>query len=88
MLFRGGRSIPLRLRTVGLVRLDYDAISLTLSCNERCKAKVFAGTTSAIDTRGELDAELLRTSLRRSLEDTSEYERNEYDGRHVQKDHW
>jgi hypothetical protein len=84
-LFRDRCSIPLRLRTV--VRLDYDAVSLTLSRNERCKTKVFAGTTSAIDTSGELDAELLRTSLHRSLEDMSEYERNEYDEKHLQKDH-
>ena len=88
LLATGWARLSLHLRTVGLGRLDYDAISLTLSRNERCKTKVFAGTTSAVDTSGELGAELLRTSLRRGLEDMSEYELNEYDGKHVQKDHW
>ena len=75
----GLASLGLRLRCINVRRLcgsgEYDAISKTLSRSERCKTKVFAGTTSAIVTGRELDVDIwLRTITCRIMEDMSEYE--------------
>jgi hypothetical protein len=46
----------------GISRLrDYDAISVTAIRNERYKATILVGTTSAFGAIGELDAQGLRT---------------------------
>src|SRR5258708_25341198 len=78
--------LVLRGRTLRITsRLgDHDAVSVTLSRNERCKATILAAATSAFDPVRELDRQLLRAITSRFLEERCEYEDNEHDGKHVQ----
>ena len=78
--------LVLRGRTLRITsRLgDHDAISVTLSRNERCKATILVAATSAFDPVRELDRQLLCTIASRFLEERCEYEDNEHDGKHVQ----
>jgi hypothetical protein len=60
--------------------LDYDAISDTIIRNKGYETTIFVGASGALNTIRQLDFELLRFSIRRSLGDMSYYERNENDG--------
>lgn len=52
---------------------DHDAISITRSRNKRCNTAILVLTTKAFYALGELDGQLLRTCICRTLGEKSQY---------------